>query len=313
MLQSHSQIAGLPEPNLLPPLQHLGYWGGFQTGTAYDPVNQAQGLKEFTDKLGGEPVYIEACRNYAMTYYSKALSVKKNALYFLDKTPANVLSWALITKMFPKARYIVLTRHPYAIIHSYAKSFFTGNFAKMANEDTRIPEHIQSVCNFLSLAEVEKYTVSYETLVENPEKEIRDLMKFLTLGYEPAVIQYGTVSHPIGTMGDPLTAAKEKKPEPRYAYQWASAFKDDPSLISLSQTLLSSLSDKDYEIYGYPKETLLEPLKKETGFAKVARRDAGRLYHFQRKIFFRLRDSAREGWFRKALEKIRYYCDILLR
>jgi len=314
MLESHSRIAGLPEPNLLPPLQYLGYYGGFQTGTVYEPVNQAQGLKEFADYLGGEALYIDACRNYAQTYYQKALESKKGAQYFLDKTPSNVLIWPLLVKMFPAAHYVILTRHPYAIIHSYAKSFFTGDFSKMKQENTRIPEHIRAVSEVLRADCVLSHTVRYEDLVEQPESSVRKILNFLELNFEPAVIHYGSVPHRLGTMGDPLTALKEKQPQKNYAHLWTASYKRDPSLVGYSDDLLKCLSDDDFTVYGYPKQTLLNPLS-DQGVSSMSPppQNTAAGYHLQRKVFFKLKQWSGGGLFRKMIERIRYYCDVLLR
>jgi hypothetical protein len=47
---------------------------------------------------------------------------------FLDKTPAYGLVLPFLAKLYPRARYVVLTRHPLAVLSSYAGSFFEGDY-----------------------------------------------------------------------------------------------------------------------------------------------------------------------------------------
>jgi hypothetical protein len=44
--------------------------------------------------------------------------------YFLDKTTANALVLPFLQRLYPDAKYVVLTRHPLAVFSSYANSFF---------------------------------------------------------------------------------------------------------------------------------------------------------------------------------------------
>ena len=74
-----------------------------------------------TSCLQGEEDYLDALRAYANTLYQRVLPSPD--LHFLDKTPENVRFWPFLLKLFPHARYIVLTRHPAAIMHSVATSF----------------------------------------------------------------------------------------------------------------------------------------------------------------------------------------------
>ncbi len=315
MLESHSRIYGLPEPNLLPPLKYLGYFDVAPFGAAYEPINQSLGVREFIGHLPGkEADYITACRAYANTLYRKVISGHESAYYFVDKTPANVLVWDMIVQLYPAAKYIVLRRHPYALIDSCARSFYLNDYAKMAAENTRLVEHIRAVVEFLEESPVAKLTTSFETLTEHAEEEAKRILQFLELEMEPTVVNYGNRPHETGAMGDPITAAGQTRPQERRAWQWAGNFASKPGHKAIADKMLAKISDGEMAIYGYPRAEWMKPvqawLQKER---PAVQRLENPSYQWQRKIYFILRGIVKKCIPRKWLVTLRYYCDVLLR
>ena len=128
MLGSHSEVFTHPEPHLLTPLYYLGYYETVQKAP-YDHINAAAALREFTEELpNGEADYLDALRAYTSTLYERVLA-PQGKTFFLDKTPAYGLIAPFVAKLYPKAKFVVLTRHPLAITHSVANSFFNGDYA----------------------------------------------------------------------------------------------------------------------------------------------------------------------------------------
>lgn len=316
MLEAHSKIYGLPEPNLLPPLKHMGYYGACQGEIAYDGVNQAIGFQEFINlHPDREGFFLEACRAYANKIYAGFFAARPEARYFLDKTPPNVLVWDLVVKLYPRAKYVVLVRHPVAIIHSYAKSFFLGDYERMSRARLRLPEYIASTAAFLREAAVPKCVIKYEEIVANPETEAKRILQFIGLDFEPAVIDYGQKPHVTGTMGDPITAMREKKPVEAFSRAWIQAVRDDPAKMRHAEKMLAPIRREDLRDYGYPLENIWEPLK--AADASPARKPSPlqylRWYHFKRFLFLSLQRAARTRIGRRLLTSVRYYCDVLLR
>ena len=88
MVGSHSQIYGRPEPHLLTPLAHLGYYAKVDKAP-YDALLAAESQRQFVADLPhGEQDYIDACRAYTDTLYHRMLATKPGKRFFLDKTPA---------------------------------------------------------------------------------------------------------------------------------------------------------------------------------------------------------------------------------
>jgi len=119
MLGAHSMVYQRAEPHLITPIAHLGYFGKVQKAP-YDQNNVEQALREFVADLPrGEADYLDALRAYTDTMYARIMATAPGKRLFLDKTPAYALVLPFLTKLYPKARYVVLTRHQLAILSSY--------------------------------------------------------------------------------------------------------------------------------------------------------------------------------------------------
>ncbi len=122
MMGAHSAIYQRAEPHLITPIAHLGFYGSVQKAP-YDPVNAAQAIQELVADLPrGEEDYLDALRAYTDTLYGRMLATAPGKRFFLDKTPAYALVLPFLTKLYPKAHYLVLTRHPLAILSSWVES-----------------------------------------------------------------------------------------------------------------------------------------------------------------------------------------------
>ena len=110
MLSSHSAIYSRAEPHLLTPLAHLGFYDSVDAAP-FDHLQAAQATREFVAELPrGEQDYLDACRAYADILYGRMLAARgQGKPLFLDKTPANGLILPFIAKLYPQARFVVLT------------------------------------------------------------------------------------------------------------------------------------------------------------------------------------------------------------
>ena len=153
MLESHSQILGGPEPHLLTPLAHLGVWDKVDKAP-YDHILAAEAQRLFISKLpNGEQDYWEACRAYCDTLYGRYLKGSGKAIC-LDKTPAYALILPFMMKVFPDAKYIVLTRHPLAAFSSFANSFFDGDYARAQAHNPLLNRYVPAISTFLRQRDV---------------------------------------------------------------------------------------------------------------------------------------------------------------
>jgi len=315
MLDAHSKVTSLPEPHVMVPLGYLGYFDRVEKAR-YDTVNASLALQEFVKAIPeGEKSYIQACRAYASALYGKALETKTSATLFVDKTPPNVLEWKFITKVFPKARYLVLVRHPVAVLHSLAETFFMGDYELMSRQDRGLGLYVSAIKAFMEGAEVEKILVKYEDIVEEPGKGAHRLAEFLGVEFEEEMVEYGRVSHKAGALGDPMTARKLAKPVAGLNDKWVNALLKDSKKLKTAQKIISQMDSAELGAYGYEKESIFTPMQESAGQAGKIKSGYNIFdwYQLKRRVFFTLARMARWKPMRKLLEALRYYCDVLLR
>ena len=162
MLESHSQILGGPEPHLLTPLAHLGVWDKVDKAP-YDHVLAAESQKLFVQRLpNGEQDYWGACRAYCDALYGRLMDGKPETIC-LDKTPAYALVLPFMMKVFPDAKYVVLTRHPLATFSSYANSFFDGDYQAAQNYNPLLNRYVPAIASFCGRSRCRRFTCDMKT------------------------------------------------------------------------------------------------------------------------------------------------------
>ena len=76
MLGSHSAIFTHPEPHIITPLAHLGYYENVDKAP-YDHINAAEAIREYVADLPrGEEDYLDACRAYTDVLYGRMLEAQ---------------------------------------------------------------------------------------------------------------------------------------------------------------------------------------------------------------------------------------------
>lgn len=322
MLSAHTHVKGGPEPHLLTPLAHLGVWANVDKAP-YDHVLAAEAQKQFIAALPDrEDTYWQACRAYCDVLYT-AYMHDTSATYCLDKTPAYALVWPFITRVFPDAHYIVLTRHPVALFSSYANSFFNGDYAAAKAYNPILDRYVPTLARLLRERPVAITHLRYEDLVQAPETHFAALCGDLDIPYEAEAVAYGEKENgkPGGKtekkqegLGDPIGVSKHTRPTTDSVEKWAKELHATPEKARFMQDWIARLAPEDLETLGYPLETLWAPLDKLSG--KTARPRPARFsrYQLQRKCIVGLRAQAQKRpWFRHILEKIRLATNVLLR
>ena len=170
ILNATSAVMSRPEPHLVGPLAHLGFWDTVDKAP-YDQLQAQDAARAFVrDMPAGEQDYWDACRAYLDVLYGRMLeTAEPGERYFLDKTPANALVLPFLRKVYPQARFIVLTRHPAAVFASYANSFFDGDFQAAADFNPVLSRYVPVMAAFLRDPTEQTLHVSYEQTVTEPE------------------------------------------------------------------------------------------------------------------------------------------------
>ncbi|MEO3749305.1 sulfotransferase [Streptomyces sp. B6B3] len=130
----------------------------------------------------------------------------------VDKTPGNVWTWERLQYAWPKARFLVLLRHPAGIVSS------------LVNRQTNTSTWEQLEANVLKyLLPLEQarqtldcHTVRYEDLTSDPEQVTREICGYLGQEWEPAMLDYGEHDHGpfVPNLGDRSAKIRSGKIQP---------------------------------------------------------------------------------------------------
>ena len=316
ILGSHSMIQGGPEPHLLTPLAHLGPWDKVDKAP-YDHVLAAESQKLFISELpDGEQDYWDACRAYCDVIYGRYMSKSEKEIC-LDKTPAYALVLPFMMKVFPEAKFVVLTRHPLATFSSFANSFFDGDYTVAQNYNPILNRYVPAIAKFLRQDDVPFIHVKYEDLVKDPETWVKKIYEYIEVSFEADTIDYGNkdeTEQKKKGLGDPIGVKQHSRPSTGSVKKWAGELAADSTKLDLMENVISQLDPEDLVVLGYPVEDIWKPLEEAKGKDFKPKKKGLSMYSLQRKMIVRLRDKAqKEGIFRKLMKRIQLTCDVLLR
>jgi hypothetical protein len=315
MIGAHSQVFAPAEPHLLTPLAHLGYYERVEAAP-YDPVISQAAIRELVSALpGGERDYLAALRACTDALYARLLE-GSGARLLLDKTPAYALVLDFALKLYPKARYVVLVRNPFAIWSSYVDSFFDGDHEAAHRFNPILERYVPAIARFLREAKAPIARVCYEELVAEPERRMRELCPFLGLDFEPGMVEYGEAGPNRAAargLGDPVTVARETRPTTRSLARWAEAWAGQPAKVAQARAILAHLDDADLAAWGFGRAELEAELAAVP--ATGAPRPRARLtrHALERRVLVQLRRNIHHNALGRLVRRVRRVCDVLLR
>lgn len=335
MISSHSRVAGGPEPHLLTPLAHLGYYENIEKAP-YDHLRAVAAQREFVASLpGGEEDYLQALRAYCYHLYSRQMeSAGPGRERVLDKTPAYALVLPFIERVFPRAKYVVLTRHPAAIFASYAQSFFEDDWKAAHAFNPVVERYVPAMARFLRSTRTPMIHVRYEDLVQDPETWMKKVCDCLELPFEPEIVNYGEQKEGASKepqrkgLGDPIGVSQHTRPVTSSLHKWVQAVHADPQKEKLLRQMIGFNSPDDYRTLGYDPDALFEPLERHREKLAAAavqppgqtppkkkkkKKTSMNAFTFERRILHMVRKNIHTNALGRLLKKIRFGCDVLLR
>lgn len=308
ILNATEQISSRSEPHLIPPLAHLGYWNCVDLAP-YDQLQAQTAIREYLASLPqGDELYYKACRAYSDTLYSSMIE-QGGTQYFLDKTPANSLVFPFLQKLYPKARFIILTRHPAAIFASYVESFFDGDVHAAHAFNPILSRYIPALAAGLEQPPEKLLHVSYEHLVQHPTEELQRISAFLDIPVQEQALEYNRASVDKG-FGDPLGVAQNKRPVTSSLHRWVDLFHAQPHAKQILEQQLKHISDAELAWFGTSFASLWDAMaEKSQGSPK---RKLNR-FLWERRLLIALRKNIHTRPHGAWVQSIRRMCDILLR
>jgi predicted Zn-dependent protease len=118
---------------------------------------------------------------------------KSSAPYFIDKMPNNFLHTGLILVALPNARVIDVRRHPLGCCFSVFKQHFArGQSFSYSLQDVGryYRDYVELMAHFDRVLPGRVHRVNYESLVEDSEAEVRELLEYCGLPFEEQCLRF---------------------------------------------------------------------------------------------------------------------------
>jgi len=194
ILASHSQVAGADE---LPYIQQI-----------IGAESRRRG-QDFSHWMG--QVTTEEWHRLGQQYLDQTERWWRSSPVFCDKLPGNFTHLGLILNMLPNALVVICRRDPRdACLSCYRQLFVRGqNFSYDLADLARYYQDFDHACNFWQQRSPERvYSLIYEDLVTDTEVQIRRLLDFCALEWDPACLAFHASDRAVAT----ASAAQVRQP-----------------------------------------------------------------------------------------------------
>jgi tetratricopeptide (TPR) repeat protein len=181
ILSSHSTVEGTTElPDILSIARRLGGKRSRLPDSEYPEMLARLDDAEFR-RLGEE--YLERVK----------VQRRQGRIHFVDKMPNNFQHVGLIHLILPHAKIIDTRRHPLGCCFSNFKQHFARgqNFTYGLEDIGRYySDYVRLMAHYDAVLPGRVHRVVYERMVEDPENEIRNLLSYCELPFEPACLKF---------------------------------------------------------------------------------------------------------------------------
>jgi tetratricopeptide (TPR) repeat protein len=198
ILSSHSRVEGVSElPDLIAIASRLG--AGADPAAA-DPSARAPGL-HYPAMLADLPFETFAALGAEFLERTR-IHRKLGRPFFIDKLPNNFMQLGLIHLILPNAKIIDARRDPMACCFSgFKQNFARGAQYSYSLEDLGryYRDYLTLMAHFDAVLPGRVHRVLYEDLVRDPEPEIRRLLAYCGLDFEPGCLRFHETARPVRT------------------------------------------------------------------------------------------------------------------
>ena len=208
ILASHSTVEGTQELTEMTDIAYdVGKAFGLGPHSLY-PERLASLSPAEIAELGAR--YIETTRIYRQT----------NRPHFIDKMPGNWMYVGLIHTILPNAKIIDARREPMASGFAVFKQLFGGGLEysyDLRNIGLHYRLYVETMAHFDAVLPGRVHRVVYENMVNDTEAEIRKLLDYCGLAFEPGCLRFWETQRAVATP----SAEQVRRPISRAALeQW---------------------------------------------------------------------------------------------
>ena len=242
VLDSHTQIACPPETSFL---VHLAAMSSDERSiTGFDGM----GIDRHHLLL--------RLRSFSSYFYENYVSVSGKERW-ADKSPEYVRHLDFVYEIYPRAKYILVWRHPLDQIHSHTRG---GSY----REERLRPYHTDGadvrvaaarywvamtrhIVAFLEQHPDSCFSIKYEDLTLSPTDVLPGLFRFLGVEWEDSVLDFSSSRHDAGLEDSKIRATRG------FEYSGGSYVSWDPKILSVCKGLVEDVARRSgYDLDGRP-------------------------------------------------------------
>jgi len=254
IMMAHDCIASTAEPWFLLPLSYMRHKS---SGKAEYGFNQAINAFMRIEADCGQDHIDRLVSNFAYDIYGKY--VLSNEDYFLDKTPRYYLCVQELRRIFPEAKFIVLTRNPISIFASSVEAFRNNTLYRLDHLDNDFTLGPKLIAEFCKYSSGNYFLLSYDNLVTNPSDSISKLFSYLNLDFSESLIEK-SFKVKLEGHGDHLGAKKLDHID-QSLVRWKNVI-NSKSRKKRAIQMLNNFPDEYLSLQNLNKEELLSQLEK---------------------------------------------------
>lgn len=252
VLATHPQISTAPEPWILLPLIYASRKQG--VFAEYGHSEAIVAIEDFCARLAnGRGDYDRELREFAIGLYRRCAA--DGARYFLDKTPRYHLIVDDLLRLFPDARFIVLWRHPLAVVASMITTWGAGRW----NLYQFKIDLYRGLANLVAAQQTmpgRMLAVRYEDLLTAPDRCWPRLFAHLGLEYDRSVLDQLPKVRLEGRVGDQVGSAQYATASVEPLGKWRSVMRN-PLRKAWCRRYLRWIGAPRLAVMGYRLEDLL--------------------------------------------------------
>jgi hypothetical protein len=188
-IDSHSRILGLPEFKNLHRIINLHKQMSHEI------------RKGFIDLICNQQELDAYFKDFILSFF-RPLRDKYDCEFISEKTPQNLLVFADLIRLFPKAHFVLVVRDPRAIVNSTKNVRARARKNELESPVGSFFEFTHQIKNQYKLTVdlVEKYKdhiflVRYADMVKDLEKVTKDFCEYMAIPWEPAMTHPGAKQH----------------------------------------------------------------------------------------------------------------------
>ena len=190
IISSHSKVYGGDELNILTDLIKKYLYKDQQNQLK---TNVEKSSRDELKKIGDE-------------YINRLKVISKNSARTTDKLTANFKWIGLIKLILPNSKIISCTRNSKDICLSIFKNYFTNNELNFAYDIDEIVSYYNLYFKLMNywrtMLPSYIYDINYESLLNSPEKQVKNLLKFCNLNWDQNCMKFYNNSRIIKTASD---------------------------------------------------------------------------------------------------------------